>query len=519
MKLSKDQLSPFFEKTKVKADRITLYYFIGNFLFGIFLAPFYDTWVFAFLVGGINLFIYFSARFILPKNTLYQYIGSGVSALFVAQFIYQMHGMFEMHFFVFVASLAMVAYHNWKLQIPLISIIIIHHALFAWLQYSGMKDIYFTQLDYMTLQTFIFHGALASLIVFMSGYWSYDFRTKTIESAKLILTQEQQLDKIQRNISFAEKLSKGELNAVLETDELGQLEETMLHLQRELIKSREKEEQDRFMATGINEINNIVRNYQHDVQELCDKVIAKTVKYLNLNQGGLFTVEGENDNDIHLNLKAHYAYDRKKYGEKRIEIGQGLVGQAYLEKDKIYRTEVPQKFFKITSGLGESTPSSIVVIPLVYNEKVEGVIELASFRKLQEHEQAFLMKAGENIASSLSLVKTNQQTKTLLENTKQQTSRLLEQEEEMRQSMEELVATQEEMRRNEAELHRQMEMSKQVEQTLKLQLEEIRKKEKSLKGQLEASLNFKKMKKDPMKHLKKTYNALTNEEFKTTTVK
>lgn len=516
MKFSKEQLSPFFEKTKAKADKIMLYYFIGNFLFGLFLAPFYDTWLFALLVGGINLFTYFSARLILPKSTLYQYIGSGVSALFVAQFIYQMHGMFEMHFFVFVASLAMVAYHNWKLQIPLILIIIVHHALFAWLQYSGMKEIYFTQLDYMTLQTFIFHGALATLIVFMSGYWSYDFRAKTIETAKHILTQELQLDKNQRNISFAEKLSRGELNAVLEMDEIGQLEKTMLHLQSELIKSREKEEQDRVIATGMSEINNILRDYQHDVHELCDKVIAKTVKYLNLNQGGIFVVEGEKENDIHLDLKAHYAYDRKKYNEKRIEIGQGLVGQAYLERDKIYRTEVPHKFFRITSGLGEATPTSIIVIPLIYNEKVEGVIELASFRKLQAHEQEFLMKAGESIASSLSLVKTNEQTKVLLENTKQQTSRLLEQEEEMRQNMEELEATQEEMRRNEAELHRQMEASKQTEHALKLQLEEAQKKEISLKEQLEASLNFKKMKKEQMKHLKKNYNTLTKQESLTT---
>lgn len=519
MKFSKEQLSPFFEKTKAKADKLTMYYFIGNFLFGLFLASFYDTWGFALLVGGINLFIYFSARFILPKSSLYQYIGSGVSAIFVAQFIYQMHGMFEMHFFVFVASLALVAYHNWKLQIPLIAIILVHHALFAWLQYSGMEEIYFTQLDYMTLQTFIFHGSLATLIVFMSGYWSYDFRTKTIESAQLILEQEYHLEKNQINISFAEKLSKGELHAVLEADEIGSLEKTMLQLQRELIKSRQKEEQDRFVAVGIGEINNILRDYQHNVQELYDKVIAKTVKYLNLNQGGLFIVEGENENDIHLSLKAHYAYDRKKYSEKRIEIGQGLVGQAYLEKDKIYRTEVPQQFFRITSGLGEATPTSIIVIPLIYNEKVEGVIELASFRQLDTHEQEFLMKAGESIASSLSTVKTTEQTKVLLANTREQTSRLLEQEEEMRQNMEELEATQEEMQRNEAELKRQIESSKQAEKILKEQLEEAYRNEQSLKEQLEASLQFKKMKKEQMKHLKKTYEALAKEQPKPIEIK
>src|SRR5690606_36780554 len=98
-------------------------------------------------------------------------------------------------------------------------------------------------------------------------------------------------------------------------------------------------------------------------------------------------------------------------------------------------------------------------------------MELTSFRQPQDHEQELLMKAGESIASILSTVKTNEQTKVLLANTRAQTSPLLEQEEELRQNMEELEATQEDMQRNEAELHRLIATSRQVEKTLKLQLE------------------------------------------------
>lgn len=487
MTFSEEQLAPFFEKTKIKADRIMLYYFIGNFLFGLFLAFFYDTWAFALMVGGINLITYFSARFILPNTSLYQYIGSGVSALFVAQFIYQMHGMFEMHFFVFVASLVLVAYHNWKLQLPLIIIVVIHHALFAWLQYSGMKEIYFTQLEYMDLQTFIFHGGLAQVIVFLSGYWSYDFRKKAKESALYILTQEHQITKTGEIISFVEKLSKGDLNVTLEGSEAGKLESSMLELQDKLKESRKKEEQDRIINSGFAEINDILRSHQHDIQALCDQVIAKVVKYLKVNQGGLFIIEGEQEDDLHLSLKSHYAYARKKYHEKRVAIGQGLVGQAYLEKDKIYMTEVPQNYVSITSGLGEATPTSIIVVPLIYNDKVEGVIELASFNKLQDYEQEFLMKVGESIASTLLSVKINEQTKALLENTHIQTEQLQAQEEEMRQNLEELEATQEEMRRTETELQKQLQASNLNEQLLKAQIENLKKENRILKE--EVSLN------------------------------
>ncbi|MEX2336057.1 MAG: GAF domain-containing protein [Fulvivirga sp.] len=475
MTFSKEQLAPFFEETKRKADKIMDYYILGNFCFGLFLALFYSTWPIALVVGGINLITYFLAKRILPSTTLYQYIGSAITALFVAQFIYQMHGMFEMHFFVFIASLVLVAYQNWKLQLPLIVIVVVHHGTFAWLQYTGMKEIYFTQLEYMTLETFLFHGALAQLIVFLSGYWSYDMRKRAKDSAKNVLFQEYQLSKMSRNVSFAEMLIKGNLDAKLEIDEEDELSKSMLNMQEELRKSRKREQDDKFINTGLAEINDILRSNQHDIQSLCEKVVIKVVKYLKANQGGVFIVEGEADNDTHLVLKALYAYERKKFHEKRVEVGQGLVGQAFYEKNKVYLKEVPQNYIHITSGLGKATPTSILVVPLIYNEKVEGIIELASFNEFQDYEQEFLMKVGESIASTIISVKVNEQTNTLLKNTHMQTEQLQAQEEEMRQNMEELEATQEEMHRTEKELKNKLEVSQSNEELLRKELEKVTK--------------------------------------------
>src|SRR5699024_10732277 len=118
-------------------------------------------------------------------------------------------------------------------------------------------------------------------------------------------------------------------------------------------------------------------------------------------------------------------------------------------------------------------PTSIIIVPLIYNNKVEGIMELASFNKLQSYEQDFLMKVGESIASTLLAVKMNEQTKALLENTHLQTEKLQAQEEEMRQNMEELEATQEEMRRTETELQKQLQASKLDKQLLKTQLRSL----------------------------------------------
>ncbi len=94
----------------------------------------------------------------------------------MAQYIYQMHGMFEMHFLAFIGSAILITYRNWKLQIPLATVVIVHHAAFGYLQFIGFDKIYFTQLEYMTLQTFIIHGLLATTIFFLCGLWSYNFK-------------------------------------------------------------------------------------------------------------------------------------------------------------------------------------------------------------------------------------------------------------------------------------------------------------------------------------------------------
>ncbi|MGC3947555.1 MAG: hypothetical protein QM762_24135 [Chryseolinea sp.] len=159
------------------------------FLFGIFIAFFYETWMLAFVVGGLCLVSYYATKKLLPESDLYQYVLSSVSAIFAAQFIYQMHGMAEMHFWVFISSTILIIYQNWKLQLPLIIIVIIHHGTFAYLQYSGYDGIYFTQLDYMDLTAFFFHGVLAACVCAVSAYWSYAIYRRTIQDAVNLKTQ------------------------------------------------------------------------------------------------------------------------------------------------------------------------------------------------------------------------------------------------------------------------------------------------------------------------------------------
>ncbi len=219
--------------------------------------------------------------------------------------------------------------------------------------------------------------------------------------------------------------------------------------------SQQEERQRNWAAEGFSQFSAILRQHD-DLGHLYDTLIASLVKYMKANQGALYVAEAE-DKKVMLELKASYAYNRKKFRESSIEPGQGLVGQCYLERDIIYMTEVPQGYTFITSGLGDATPSSLLIVPLIANEKVEGVIEFASFKAFDKHEIAFVKKLGEDIAATLSVGRINALTRELLANAQEQAEEMRAQEEEMRQNMEELSATQEEMQRKEQEYLRRIE--------------------------------------------------------------
>ena len=173
---SSGHVCEFFDQIKEKSDRMMNYFLVTFFVAGLVLAPFYGTWQVAIGVGGMSLLAYYSAKWALPDSSLYQYVLSAVLGVFMAQYIYQMHGLFEMHFIAFIASAILITYQNWKLQIPLTIVVVVHHATFAYLQYSGYDKVFFTQLDYMSLQTFIIHVVLAATIFFICGLWAYNIK-------------------------------------------------------------------------------------------------------------------------------------------------------------------------------------------------------------------------------------------------------------------------------------------------------------------------------------------------------
>lgn len=252
--------------------------------------------------------------------------------------------------------------------------------------------------------------------------------------------------------SFIKEIEKGNLAIELQLDNNAGTEEdvlaaSLLSMREQMSKIADEEKKRNWATEGLAKFVDILRSKNDDLKGLGDAIISNIVKYMNANQGSLFILNDEDPDDVHLEMIACYAYNRKKHLSQKIGIGQGLVGQAVLEKDTVYMTNIPDNYLKITSGLGEALPKNLMIVPLIVNEKVYGVIELASFYTFESHHREFIEKLAESIASTISNTKVNQQTRKLLEDTQEQAEQMRSQEEEMRQNMEELTATQEEMQR------------------------------------------------------------------------
>ncbi|HPW65814.1 MAG TPA: cache domain-containing protein [Salinivirgaceae bacterium] len=263
---------------------------------------------------------------------------------------------------------------------------------------------------------------------------------------------------------FATKIGQGDYTTQLEllsdNDELGK---SLIEMQGSLVKAREEEknrqeeERKRVWANdGIALFGDILHKSSDNQDNLLRELLKNFVKYLNANQGAIYLLNNDNEEEKYLEMVKAYAWDRQKSASGKILIGEGLVGACFHEEQTIFLTQVPDDYIKIGSGLGDANPTSIVIVPLKYEAGSLGVLELASFNVFTDYQIEFLEKVCQNVASTLSVVKINEQTRILLEKSQEQAEQMQSQEEEMRQNMEELLATQEEMARKEIEMESRM---------------------------------------------------------------
>ena len=274
--------------------------------------------------------------------------------------------------------------------------------------------------------------------------------------------------------AFIQKIGQGSLDT-LDAGPASGVQEHQSELISSLLGMREQmkliatKEKERSWATeGLARFVEILRSSYDTTEHLYNNILSNLITYVSANQGGLFVVQeesGAQGEETFIDLVACYAYDRRKYLEKRIHAGEGLVGQCYLETQTVYMTAVPEKYVHITSGLGEAPPRSLLIVPLKLDGKVYGIVELASFNRMERYQIEFIEKLGESIASAIASAQISRRTRELLEVSQVQAEQLRASEEEIRQNMEEMQATQEEVVRKQMEMTHLLEKFNLITQT------------------------------------------------------
>jgi len=316
------------------------------------------------------------------------------------------------------------------------------------------------------------------------------------ETGKMNVALDQMVHDLKDTAEFARQVGEGNLDHDIELlSESDHLRSALLEMREKLREAAKLQEEKRLEEEkrswsnhGLAQLNEILRK-QDNVDELSYQIISFLINYMDANQGGIFIRNAEDPENVILELKSFYAFDRRKFIKKTFELGEGLVGNCALEKQTVHLTEIPDNYIKITSGLGGANPHSLLLIPMKMEDEVLGVIEIASFNDFKDYQIDFMEQASLSIASSLNMAETNRRTAELLEKTQQQAEEMAAQEEEMRQNMEELQATQEESTRRNEEVEKLLEQSQLQSEEMETKIVEFEEREFELKEQLEKANN------------------------------
>lgn len=334
------------------------------------------------------------------------------------------------------------------------ALVLLFFALFLELVSSDEANFSFSGFVWIFQHKPVFWLLLAAVILLpTSVFWLTRVFTKQLIDKQTLIDHEQ--ERIRQVNAFAHQLIQGDLEADFKTmgegDTLGEsllnLRDTLRSNKETDLKLRKEEEQRNWIAEGSAHFSEILRTYIHDPEQLSFTVIKDLTKYINAVQGGFYLLDDTDQFNKIFNLTSFFAYDRRKFTDQQIKWGDGLIGTCALEQKIIHLKSVPDSYITVTSGLGESNPSSLLIVPMQYENQIYGVLEFASFGKFDPNHVALVEKTAESVAVTLSAVKTNLRTAKLLEESKAQTQALTSHEEEMRQNMEELQATQEEATR------------------------------------------------------------------------
>jgi HAMP domain-containing protein/CheY-like chemotaxis protein/GAF domain-containing protein len=247
--------------------------------------------------------------------------------------------------------------------------------------------------------------------------------------------------------------------------EVADLKDNINQMIRNLRETTERNAAQDWLNSNLARFSGLLQG-QRDQKTVAQMLMSEVTPLVGAHHGAFYVAGPGQDEEPELQLVATYGYKERKGLSNRFAVGEGLVGQAALERKPILISEAPGDYIRIGSGLGEAQPASIIVIPVLFEERVMAVLELAAFDRFGEIQQGFLDQLSESIGVVLNTIQANMRTEELL----LQSQRLTQ---DLQSQSEELQAQQEELKRSNTELEQQTATLRASEELLQTQQEEL----------------------------------------------
>ncbi|MBL1199104.1 MAG: response regulator [Nostoc sp. GBBB01] len=326
-----------------------------------------------------------------------------------------------------------------------------------------------------------------------AGTWK-DLTDNVNELAATLTTQLRAIAEV------ATAVTKGDLTRSIAVEALGEvaiLKDNINQMIANLRETTQKNTEQDWLKTNLAKFTRMLQG-QRDLETVSKLILSELAPLVGAQHGVFYLMESP-ETTAHLKLISSYAYRERKHLANRFYMGEGLVGQCALEKERILLTEVPSDYIKIGSGLGEATPLNAVVLPVLFEGQVTAVIELASFRRFSEIHLTFFDQLTESIAIVLNTIAASMRTEELLkqsqslaeelqtqQNELRETNKRLEQQAQSLKASEDLLrGQQEELQQTNAELEEKAELLAQQKKEVERKNREIEEARKSLEEKAE----------------------------------
>jgi signal transduction histidine kinase/CheY-like chemotaxis protein/HAMP domain-containing protein len=273
-------------------------------------------------------------------------------------------------------------------------------------------------------------------------------------------------NQIRAMAEVATAITEGDLTRSITVEAQGevlQLKERVNQMIVTLRETTQKNQEQDWLKTNLAKFSGMMQG-QKSLESVSRMIMSELTPLVQASHGAFFVlddVEGKG-----LRLLATYAYRERKHVATRFRLGEGLVGQAALERKSILLTRVPGDYIAISSGLGEAAPLNVIVLPVLFEDEVRAVIELASFEPFSAIHRIFLDQLSESIGVVLNMIGANMRTEELLAQSQSLAEELQEQSRELQQQ-------QDQLKRSNQELEQQAQTLRASEEMLREQQEEL----------------------------------------------